>query len=374
MSAEFPHDSPEGAVSRRVGNLMRQAREKAGTSTRRFAQLSAGRFSVRELRAFERGEAVLPDGIARELATLYGFDLDLAIYDRPVLAINPDGEIATGGVSVLFTAGDVTSLLTAYLQLVRKLRGQEKPPTIDLRTDDIEVLARYTGATGADVVDRLGALMGATRAQRSAMVGLFATGAATIAFAVVASLSAKSGAEVTTASHATPPGDPAITLSVSAPTDAPTAAPTGAAIERVAKLLGGSLPVEVRADRAETEHSSTNPFAGDVDDQPTAQPDRSAGIRVTAPTDQPDETSVLIADVGVAGLGADDALLSGPPPMPSVFEPVSTPVVASQSPTPADTSANDAAIAQLEQEAAAAASAAANAAAAALAQAAASQV
>jgi hypothetical protein len=189
MQLESP-EPPERAISRRVANLMRQSRERSGETTRAFSQRSLGRFSVRELRMYERGDTTLPEGVALELASLYEFDLETALYDRPVLAIDPNGVLETSGVSVPFATGDTTSLLTAYLVLVRKLRGQERPPTIDLRSDDIDVLVRFTGKPGAVVVDQLGSLMGATRAQRSVMVGMFASGAVVITLAFAASLGA----------------------------------------------------------------------------------------------------------------------------------------------------------------------------------------
>jgi len=90
------------------------------------------------------------------------------------------GRISAGGVSAPFEPLSSTSLLEAYLRLVRSLRRQKSAPAVELRRDDIEILAHYLQEKGEIVVERLGALMGATRSQRTAMAGLFATGAVVI--------------------------------------------------------------------------------------------------------------------------------------------------------------------------------------------------
>lgn len=94
--------------------------------------------------------------------------------------------LRVGGEAARFDAADPSSLLTVYLVTVRKLRRQRREPAIVLRSDDVVALSSFLGVTGGEVIDRLGALMGATRAQRAAMATLFATGALVIGLATAA--------------------------------------------------------------------------------------------------------------------------------------------------------------------------------------------
>jgi len=88
--------------------------------------------------------------------------------------------VRVGTRAVSFDPLDGTSLLTAYLRLVRRVRRQQSAPEITLRRDDIVVIAEHLASSPEVVIDRLGALMGATRAQRVAMASLFASGALVI--------------------------------------------------------------------------------------------------------------------------------------------------------------------------------------------------
>lgn len=350
-------ESPERAISRRVANLMRQSRERSGESTRAFSRRSVGRFNVRELRMYERGDTTLPDGVARELARLYDFDLESALYERPVLAIDPAGVLETSGVSVPFAAGDTVSLLTAYLLLVRKLRSQEKPPTIDLRSDDIEELVRFTGKPGAVVVDQLGALMGATRAQRSAMVGLFASGAAVIAFAVAASLAASPHAPSSgNAGSFAPAEAPSMSTVVDGSVvviDDPIVVPTDAATEPTVVVDDTDTDTgdpAVTTSAAQPATTQTPAGSATVGGSPS-----SGGFSTATSTTVIDDSAPAPAIQAPVTVAADS------PPLPPVGGPEPTPVVASQAPAadPIDTSGADAAIAGVEEAAAQAAAAAA---------------
>ena len=75
------------------------------------------------------------------------------------------------------------------------MRDQQGAPTIQLRREDVEVLADFIGETGPTVIDRLGALMGATATQRRAMAGMFLAGAVVICLAggTVTAISADRG-------------------------------------------------------------------------------------------------------------------------------------------------------------------------------------
>ena len=90
------------------------------------------------------------------------------------------GTLVAGPVNASFREGDPASLLHSYLVLIRQLRGQQREPTITLRSADISALAGHLGSSEERVLDDLLARMGATRAQRRALAALFAVGALTI--------------------------------------------------------------------------------------------------------------------------------------------------------------------------------------------------
>jgi hypothetical protein len=176
-------DIASHAFARRFANLLAARRRDEGWRLGELARSSEGRFTVRELKAAELGALELTDDVVGDLATLYGTDLGTILPVRLPLVIDRGGVIATGGVEARFDPSDETSLLDAYLRLIRALRSQQREPMIDLRRNDVEALAIYLGDSGDSMVERLGALMGATRGQRSSMSKMFVAGALVIGLA-----------------------------------------------------------------------------------------------------------------------------------------------------------------------------------------------
>jgi len=100
-------------------------------------------------------------------------------FNRTPLVISA-GNLTSGPVHATFRDGDRESLLHNYLVLVRRMRGQLREPTITLRNADISALAEHLGASQEAVLDDLLDRMGATRAQRKALLAMFAVGALSI--------------------------------------------------------------------------------------------------------------------------------------------------------------------------------------------------
>ena len=167
------------AFSRRFANLLSVGRAQLGVSRRALAKRSGGRFTSRDLKVAESAKRQFGPSVVGELAVLYGVDLAVILPERLPLRVG-EGVVTTGGIETRFESGDEESLLTAYLRLVRALRRQQHARVVDLRRDDIDVLAAHLGAESTDVVDRLGALMGASRSQRRTMVTMFDSGATVI--------------------------------------------------------------------------------------------------------------------------------------------------------------------------------------------------
>ncbi|MCU1366752.1 MAG: hypothetical protein JWN39_2391, partial [Ilumatobacteraceae bacterium] len=166
----------------RLANLLRATRTSSGRSYRGLARASEGRFTREQLRELEEGTATVDEEVVELVSVLYGADLGTILPNRLPVAIT-SGVISAGGVRASFVATSSTSLLTAYLRLIRSMRRQKKAPMIALRREDVEVLAEYLDESGETIVDRLTALMGATLTQRTAMATMFATGAIVIGLA-----------------------------------------------------------------------------------------------------------------------------------------------------------------------------------------------
>lgn len=90
------------------------------------------------------------------------------------------GQLVAGPVNATYREGDRESLLHNYLVLIRQIRGEQREPTITLRGADISALAQHLGASEERVLDDLLDRMGATRAQRKALLAMFAAGVLTI--------------------------------------------------------------------------------------------------------------------------------------------------------------------------------------------------
>lgn len=183
MAASTPIIDIESDVfALRLATLLRSTRVAHGRSLRALARASDGRYTPDQLRVVEAGGPALSEEQVEALSALYGADLGTILPSRLPVAIT-GGVISAGGVTATFVATNSTSLLTAYLRLIRAMRRQKKAPMIVLRRDDIDVIADYLDESGEVVLDRLTALMGVTLTQRTAMATMFATGAIVIGLA-----------------------------------------------------------------------------------------------------------------------------------------------------------------------------------------------
>lgn len=204
MPATDTVDVTAPAFALRLANLLVHTRTRNGLSVAAMAKASGTRFTRHDLKEFERAGRDLTEDVIDELAQLYRCDLGVILPLRLPVVVTSNRVIA-GGVHEDYQADDPESLLTAYLTLVRTLRRQKKAPVVDLRRDDIEVLAGFLRESHENVVHRLANLMHATQAKRTAMVGVLATGAAVVGLV--------GSAVALEATDATPVGtDPVVTL------------------------------------------------------------------------------------------------------------------------------------------------------------------
>jgi sortase (surface protein transpeptidase) len=194
----FAIESPEFAA--RFGALLAATRRRATCSVEELAASNAFGFDAAQLRQFECGSATIDESIAETLCLVYAADIGQILPARLPVTIG-DLRLSSEGLGVEFSPADPTTVLVAYLRLIRRMRNQKRAPAIALRRDDVDVLASYLDIDGADVVERLSTLMNVTTAQRATMAMLFATGAIVIGLATGSHVAAGATSNVAGASN-----------------------------------------------------------------------------------------------------------------------------------------------------------------------------
>jgi hypothetical protein len=260
------------------------------------------------------------------------------------------GNLTAGPVHATYRSGDRESLLHNYLVLVRQMRGQQREPSITLRNADITALAEHLGTSEERILDDLLDRMGATRAQRKALLAMFAIGALSIvATGSVALELAPAGAlaQSATDSPAAVVTSPVATAAVAdvvdrpAVSDAPASSEVAAPAVAVAPSAVPSAELAIATGGADWEytlslhqlvHALSSPSAADlgVPTEGVGVADDGSVVAVAAPP-VPSAEGVGVADDGsvvavaappvpsAEGVGvADDGsvVAVAPPPVP----------------------------------------------------------
>jgi hypothetical protein len=231
MTANESVDITSRAFALRLGNLLVATRTHDGRGVGAVARASHGSFSKADLKAYEHAERTIDETSLDELAQLYRCDLGEILPLRLPVVVDAH-RISAGGVHQNLDSTGSDAVLAAYLTLVRTLRHQKKSPVVDLRRDDIEVLAGFLAQPGQTVVERLAVLMNATQTKRTAMIGVFATGAVVIG--LVGTAMAVSGTALAPADSrpnnivavTTTTGAPSVTTNSAAPSTTETTSST----------------------------------------------------------------------------------------------------------------------------------------------------
>lgn len=176
----LPSDAMTAEFADRLGRYLRAVRRERKL---RLRQLSSESLPTGTLRALEKGVHPLTPMVVAEVAARYGADLADLLPAREPLVLLATGTICGGGLEETFDPNDLDSLIGAYLHLVRRLRRVESPVTT-LRRDDLIGIADQVGRPRTDIVDRVAGAMGATAAQRRAMVELYLAGADVVGITV----------------------------------------------------------------------------------------------------------------------------------------------------------------------------------------------
>jgi hypothetical protein len=179
MAAFESVDITSHAFALRLANLLVATRATSGLTIGALSKGSSGRFSRHDLKEYERASRPLDESTIDELAQLYRCDLGVILPLRLPVTVSPN-RVSAGGVDHPYQGTGPDAVLAAYLTLVRTLRRQKKAPVVDLRRDDVQVLAGFLHESQETVVQRLATLMNATQTKRTAMLGVLATGAVVI--------------------------------------------------------------------------------------------------------------------------------------------------------------------------------------------------
>ncbi len=249
-----------------------------------------------------------------------------ALFGSPgALEVRPGGVLALGADTAPFDPRDITSMLAAHVNLVRRLQPQQREAAMVLRREDITTLADLLGETATEVIDKLGTLMGATTAQRRAMVSLFVAGAAAIGLAASGAVTADGFNTMVGAIGAVRP--PAVVIAAD-PVETPT---NTIVIDQVAPIGAPTVGFVQAA-------LSTGPATVEVFEPPTlATRVVIAAPRVSTPAPEAPaapETGTPVDEVWAAPVLPPGIEIAIDPPIVEVGPP---PVMVPALPTPAET-------------------------------------
>ena len=152
MSTPSYHDSPK----QRLGEALTAARTMIGLSEREAADAIG--VSTRKLRLWEKGRKAPAAGDAGAIAEAYGLDLAGTIAPRvPIVFDEVQGGVVIAGHVVRYIPGitDNDDFLEDYVAVVRKLRKLGPDAPIQLRANDINVLATVLDLSDEDLDSRI---------------------------------------------------------------------------------------------------------------------------------------------------------------------------------------------------------------------------
>jgi len=176
----LPIDVTSSSFAARFGQYLNEVRRERGM---RIRHLSDRALPGATLRAIEKGTEPLTPMLVAQLSARYGADLAEVFPTREPVVLLATGTLSAGGADESFIAGDVDSILEAYLRLVKRLRGDHTDHAITLRREDLIDIADQLGRPRPEIVDRVAVLMGATGDERRAMVDLYLAGAFVVGLA-----------------------------------------------------------------------------------------------------------------------------------------------------------------------------------------------
>jgi hypothetical protein len=126
----------------RLGQLLAEARLRAGTDLSELSRRSGGDFTVGELSDLEAGHRVLDDSLIRTVTGLYSIDCGPVIPQRAELTIDLDRNmVSASGKALPLSSSSRDHILDRYMSLVYVLRNREPGTSVPLRDEDLAILS-----------------------------------------------------------------------------------------------------------------------------------------------------------------------------------------------------------------------------------------
>jgi transcriptional regulator with XRE-family HTH domain len=150
----------------RLGELLRAARKRRGWK-RKEAALRVD-ISAKKLRDYEQGKKPVPPEICAELAEWYGDDLTAHVPLRVPPRLD-DQWVVVGDEVRPVDGGDSTEVLTAYVQIVARLRRARAGEALALRAADVVVLAAALNCDAEEIEQRIMTMLGCSRSEAKAL-------------------------------------------------------------------------------------------------------------------------------------------------------------------------------------------------------------
>jgi len=144
---------------RRLGALLERRRQGHGYDLADMARRSMGRFTALELEAIEAGDVVLDDHQIEALSLIYEFNSMPPAAQRSRLILADDEDLPTTLGALDFTDELIQSVMQRYVALLYLLRGREVGEMLQVRCDDVAMLASAFNHTVPDTLARLEAIM-----------------------------------------------------------------------------------------------------------------------------------------------------------------------------------------------------------------------
>lgn len=160
MAKTADHAQTDGMAPKEVGRQLRHVRRKQGLSRSEVAR-SAG-LTRRELAAYERGRAEVPESDLWCLAGSCGVDVGELLPNRPPVKVSSDLSLLAIGDSIRYLRNPVDDdeMLREYLAMIYELRNLPPGSRIPLRERDLMALADALGGSPEKIEARLVELIG----------------------------------------------------------------------------------------------------------------------------------------------------------------------------------------------------------------------
>jgi transcriptional regulator with XRE-family HTH domain len=148
----------------RLGELLREARRRRGWKRKEVAAQVA--IDADHLRAWERGTERVPSDVLSRLAGL--FDDDLAVPARQPVSADSDW-LVVGPYEQALMEGTSEEVIQGYIKIVKRLRKTKPGKSLELRADDVQVLAHALQGDPADIERRIADALGCSREEARAL-------------------------------------------------------------------------------------------------------------------------------------------------------------------------------------------------------------